>query len=137
MEFTYKLIQNQPNSILRLLDGAIIPQGNNGDWQLYQAWLLEGNTPLPADEIPVPVNLNNLITALEPFFTKALEANYVVGTQIFNMLLALRTTQEPVLLSFEYRNLRFNLNIIKDIYTEEEVESINLIFKILDTNFNL
>jgi hypothetical protein len=55
MEFTYKLIQNQPNSILRLLDGAIIPEGNNGDWQIYEAWLAEGNTPQPADELPKPI----------------------------------------------------------------------------------
>jgi hypothetical protein len=55
MEFTYKLLQNQPNSILRLLDGAIIPEGNNGDWQIYEAWLAEGNTPQPADELPKPI----------------------------------------------------------------------------------
>jgi hypothetical protein len=55
MQFTYKLLQNQPNSILRIEDGAIIPEGENGDWQLYQAWLLEGNTPLPADTLPTPV----------------------------------------------------------------------------------
>ena len=55
MEFTYKLIQNQPNFILRLEDGAVIPQGDNGDWQLYEAWLAEGNTPQPADEQPKPI----------------------------------------------------------------------------------
>lgn len=55
MEFTYKLIQNQPNSIIRLEDGAVIPQGDNGDWQIYEAWLAEGNTPQPADELPAPV----------------------------------------------------------------------------------
>jgi hypothetical protein len=55
MQFTYKLLENQPNSILRVEDGAIIPQGNNGDWQLFEAWLLLGNTPLPADVSLVPV----------------------------------------------------------------------------------
>jgi hypothetical protein len=55
MEFTYKLIQNQPNSIIRLEDGAIIPEGLNGDWQIYEAWLAEGNTPQPADELPASV----------------------------------------------------------------------------------
>ena len=55
MEFTYKLIQNQPNSIIRIEDEAIIPNAPNGDWQLYEAWLAEGNTPQPADELPVPV----------------------------------------------------------------------------------
>ena len=53
--FTYKLIQNQPNSIIRLEDGAVIPQGDNGDWQLFKAWLAKGNTPQPADELPAPV----------------------------------------------------------------------------------
>lgn len=55
MEFTYKLIQNQPNSIIRLEDGAVIPKGYNGDWQIYEAWLAEGNTPQPADELPASV----------------------------------------------------------------------------------
>jgi hypothetical protein len=55
MEFTYKLVQNQPNSIIRLEDGAIIPKGYNGDWQIYEAWLTEGNIPQPADELPAPV----------------------------------------------------------------------------------
>ena len=45
MEFTYKLILNESNSILRIEDGAIIPNAQNGDWQLYEAWLAEGNTP--------------------------------------------------------------------------------------------
>lgn len=53
--FTYKLIQNQPNSIIRLEDGAVIPQGLNGDWQLYEAWLAEGNTPEAADPLPVAI----------------------------------------------------------------------------------
>ena len=51
MEFTYKLIASELDSILRS-DNAIVPKGNNGDWQLYEAWLAKGNTPEPADVVP-------------------------------------------------------------------------------------
>lgn len=39
------------NFIRRLEDGALIPNDlANTDWQTYQEWLSQGNTPLPPNE---------------------------------------------------------------------------------------
>lgn len=40
--------QINPDIILRLPNEVYIPNDpENTDWQTYQAWLAEGNTPLP------------------------------------------------------------------------------------------
>ena len=49
----YKLIKNSltnNNFVLRLSDNAFIPFApDNTDYQAYQKWVAEGNTPLPAE----------------------------------------------------------------------------------------
>lgn len=46
----FKLTRD-PNLVLRVGDNTSIPRGHRW-WREYEAWLAEGNTPLPADPPP-------------------------------------------------------------------------------------
>lgn len=59
----YKLTKFS-NQIIRLFDVVTIPEGQNGDWQLYKAWLSEGNTPEPADIIDIPPDWDGLYSSV-------------------------------------------------------------------------
>jgi hypothetical protein len=48
----YKLISDDLKCVKRLEDNTFIPfDPANTDYQQYLAWISEGNTPLPADEV--------------------------------------------------------------------------------------
>lgn len=78
--FTYTLTQD-PNIVLRS-DGALIPNAQNGDWQVYQEWLAEGNTPSPAPTVPSTPDWDGLINvilggSLLPMYLRLTEAAFV------------------------------------------------------------
>ena len=123
----YKLTQN-PNQIIRLSDGAIIPNAKNGDWQLYEKSLADGEIPLPADPLPVQPLIPDwagFMESMRLYFPIGLGANYAVFTQIFNMLLALRDRQlEADQKNVEWQNFSFNFNLGRPAFTPQQMGGI-------------
>ena len=59
---TETVYQLMASSVMRLRDNACIPDcEDNRDWQEYQQWLAEGNTPepMPAPPPDLTIALNN------------------------------------------------------------------------------
>lgn len=106
MEFTYKLISSDSNSVLRY-DNALIPRGNNGDWQLYEAWLAEGNTPEPADVVPMPPDWDGLYRS-------------VLAGDLKSLYLPLKqAAKTDNTLSIDYINL---ITVLSNVRTEQALK---------------
>lgn len=54
----YKLLKY---GVQRIADGAVIPPiSGNKDWDSYQKWLTLGNTPIPKDSDPTPIDQSDI-----------------------------------------------------------------------------
>lgn len=78
--FTYTLTLD-PKMVLRS-DGALIPDAPNGDWQVYQEWLANGNTPSSAPTVLSTPDWDGLINVvlggvLLPMYLRLTEAAFV------------------------------------------------------------
>ena len=106
MEFTYKLLTSEPDSILRS-DNAIVPKGNNGDWQIYQEWLAEGNIPEPADVVPMSPDWDGLYRS-------------ILAGQLNPLYLRLKqAAKTDNILSVDYVNL---ISVLSNIRTESALK---------------
>ena len=80
---SYKLAKS---GVQRLADSAWIPNASaNTDWQEYQKWLAAGNTPLPADPDPTPIDLSDVDNLEKSIKTLALCIAQVGGLTVPQM----------------------------------------------------
>ena len=78
-----------------------------------------GSEPVPPSPVAPVADWLGLTIALEPYFNIGLDANYVVFTQCFNMLVALQRTANFDPNRVEWRNFAYNLNLGKDAFSSE------------------
>lgn len=75
----YKLTNFE--TILRLTDRTwITPDPASTDWQAYQQWLAEGNTPEPADPLPEPPAPVDPVEKLRSFLASNPDVAQLLGT---------------------------------------------------------
>ena len=76
------------------------------------------------DPIPRP-DWENFIEAMRPYFSIGLAANYAVFTQIFNMLLVLKSRRlDADIKNVEWQNFAFNFALGKSAFTLEQLAEI-------------
>ena len=110
---------------------------SNAEWlqwsylQNLAAWFnyYKDNEVILSESITPSTDWQLLITLLEPYFNIGLNANYVVFTQCFNMLLALKRTANFNPNIDEWKNFAFNLNLGKDAFNAIQKAEIETIFK--------
>jgi hypothetical protein len=93
----------------------------------WDAFVLSGNEleviadPVPPNPLP---NWDGFMADCDDVFAAGLQANYLVFTQIFNMLLALKAKGVLDESSVEWRNFTFNYQIGKASLTPEQIAQV-------------
>jgi len=93
----------------------------------WQAFVASGDElEVIADPAPTPPqpNWDGFMADCDDVFATGLQANYLVFTQIFNMLFALRSKDSNLEQSPEWRNFAFNYQIGKASLTPEQIAQV-------------